>query len=382
MRMKNTRANPTKVGWSGGRCLTDTLCRRILLYMVGSTDDANLSMGDIGVLSDMTSEIYAPLFNDDSLRHVVGLLGRVVYQSEAGVVHLHPPNEPLWFGFGIREDAVNQRVALRPEILDLVRSALDRKLSVWRPEDAVGRERWIESPLHRQMSAGGLAHLVCVSFELDPEESTHFHFAREAGMADFTGRDLTMLRLFRHHLLSASLLRKALDEAKVVQLAFQQIKQPGFVADAECRILRMNDEARRFVEGCGEGEEKVVRQIEEGARRLISEGAEWESLDICGARNLLTVYPVRIDGLPTRHILAMNSAKYLRDILSQCMTVGGLTERETEICNLLIRGRSNREIALALDILDPTVKDHVTSILRKFGVTSRSAVVPRLLGLD
>jgi len=78
----------------------------------------------------------------------------------------------------------------------------------------------------------------------------------------------------------------------------------------------------------------------------------------------------------------MNSAKYLRDMLSQCMTVGGLTERETEICNLLIRGRSNREIALALDILDPTVKDHVTSILRKFGVTSRSAVVPRLLGLD
>ncbi len=350
--------------------------------MAGSTDDANLSMGDIGVLSDMTSEIYAPSFNDDSLRHVVELLGRVVYQSEAGVVHLHPPNEPLWFGFRIREDAVNQRVPLRPEILDLVRNALDRKLSVWRPEDAVGRERWIESPLHRQMSAGGLAHLVCVSFELDPEESTHFHFAREAGMADFTGRDLTMLRLFRHHLLRASLLRKTLYEAEVARFAFQQIMHPGFVADVECRIVRMNDEARKVVARCALGEAEIVKQIEDAARRVINTGTQWEHLDCCGERGLITVYPVRLETQPVEYILVLDSADYFRHILTQWMSGTGLTARETEICGLLIRGRSNGEIALALDILEPTVKDHVTSILRKFKVTNRSAIMPKLLGLN
>jgi NarL family two-component system response regulator LiaR len=52
--------------------------------------------------------------------------------------------------------------------------------------------------------------------------------------------------------------------------------------------------------------------------------------------------------------------------------LGELTEREVEILRLLTQGRSNKEIALDLTIAEKTVKTHVSSILAKLGVSSRT----------
>ena len=49
-----------------------------------------------------------------------------------------------------------------------------------------------------------------------------------------------------------------------------------------------------------------------------------------------------------------------------------LTERETEVLKLLARGQSNRQIAGELFVEEKTVKAHVSSILRKLGVQSRT----------
>jgi len=49
-----------------------------------------------------------------------------------------------------------------------------------------------------------------------------------------------------------------------------------------------------------------------------------------------------------------------------------LTERETEVLKLLARGKSNRQIASELFVEEKTVKAHVSSILRKLGVQSRT----------
>jgi DNA-binding NarL/FixJ family response regulator len=50
----------------------------------------------------------------------------------------------------------------------------------------------------------------------------------------------------------------------------------------------------------------------------------------------------------------------------------GLTERETEVLRLVARGRANKEIARDLGIAEKTVKTHVSSILGKLGVQSRT----------
>lgn len=49
-----------------------------------------------------------------------------------------------------------------------------------------------------------------------------------------------------------------------------------------------------------------------------------------------------------------------------------LTEREVDVLRLLAQGRSNKEIALLLSIGEKTVKTHVSNILSKLNVASRT----------
>jgi DNA-binding NarL/FixJ family response regulator len=51
----------------------------------------------------------------------------------------------------------------------------------------------------------------------------------------------------------------------------------------------------------------------------------------------------------------------------------GLTPRELEVLRLLAAGRSNREIAEVLFISVPTVKSHLSNLLGKLDLPSRSA---------
>jgi DNA-binding NarL/FixJ family response regulator len=63
---------------------------------------------------------------------------------------------------------------------------------------------------------------------------------------------------------------------------------------------------------------------------------------------------------------------------------GALTERESEIAELVARGLSNKAIALRLSIELATVKNHVHSVLEKLKVHSRgeAAAKLRLTGVD
>jgi DNA-binding NarL/FixJ family response regulator len=52
-----------------------------------------------------------------------------------------------------------------------------------------------------------------------------------------------------------------------------------------------------------------------------------------------------------------------------------LSQREIEVLEQIARGNSNKEIARALSISDQTVKNHITSILRKLAVNDRTQAV-------
>jgi NarL family two-component system response regulator YdfI len=52
-----------------------------------------------------------------------------------------------------------------------------------------------------------------------------------------------------------------------------------------------------------------------------------------------------------------------------------LSEREMEVLGLMAQGQANKEIAHQLSISERTVKAHVTSILNKLGVNSRTEAV-------
>lgn len=53
----------------------------------------------------------------------------------------------------------------------------------------------------------------------------------------------------------------------------------------------------------------------------------------------------------------------------------GLTERQTDVLDLMMRGKSNKAICRALGLAEPTVKSHVTAILRALKATNRTEAV-------
>jgi DNA-binding CsgD family transcriptional regulator len=55
--------------------------------------------------------------------------------------------------------------------------------------------------------------------------------------------------------------------------------------------------------------------------------------------------------------------------------IEALTSREQEVLEQMAAGLSNRQIAQALGISEHTVKFHVSAILGKLGVSSRSAAI-------
>jgi DNA-binding CsgD family transcriptional regulator len=59
----------------------------------------------------------------------------------------------------------------------------------------------------------------------------------------------------------------------------------------------------------------------------------------------------------------------------------GVTEREHEVCQWLMQGRRNTEIAAILGISPRTAEKHVQQLLSKLGVGNRTAAAMKLVRL-
>jgi DNA-binding NarL/FixJ family response regulator len=71
------------------------------------------------------------------------------------------------------------------------------------------------------------------------------------------------------------------------------------------------------------------------------------------------------------HLAPEAAARLIREVRAP-ESPEALTERETEVLRLLARGRANKQIASSLFVSEKTVKAHVSSILMKLGVQSRT----------
>ncbi len=66
-----------------------------------------------------------------------------------------------------------------------------------------------------------------------------------------------------------------------------------------------------------------------------------------------------------------------RESSSEDPLVEQLTARELEVLQLMSQGLANKQIALALDISEHTVKFHLSSLYAKLGISSRTEAVKR-----
>jgi DNA-binding NarL/FixJ family response regulator len=71
---------------------------------------------------------------------------------------------------------------------------------------------------------------------------------------------------------------------------------------------------------------------------------------------------------------ASEGMQVLKAVPAKQPPVDNLTPRQREVLHLLMQGKSNKEIAQALNLGEGTIKVHMAALFRAFGARSRAAV--------
>jgi DNA-binding NarL/FixJ family response regulator len=157
------------------------------------------------------------------------------------------------------------------------------------------------------------------------------------------GKGGEAIELFRKH------------KPDVVLMDFRLPDMTG--VEATAKICHDFPDARVLMLSVHEGEEDVHSAIQAGALGYVQKSIGWKEL----------LAAIRAVAAGERYLPPDLAAR-----LSEHLRREPLSERELEVLRLIVRGQSNKEIGVSLNISDVTVKRHITHILEKLGVQDRT----------
>ena len=123
------------------------------------------------------------------------------------------------------------------------------------------------------------------------------------------------------------------------------------------RIRMESPNARFIVLTTYDGDEDIYRALQAGARAYLLKGMTADTL-------VSTIRQVHAGKSCIPPVIAQK--------LAERMGAEELTHREQDVLEQIVRGKSNKEIGVELDISEATVKTHVNSLLGKLGVSDRT----------
>ena len=126
------------------------------------------------------------------------------------------------------------------------------------------------------------------------------------------------------------------------------------------RIRASHTQARFIVLTTYDGDEDIYRALQAGARAYLLKGMTVEVL---------------ISAIRSVHAGKSIIPPAIAQKLAERMATEPLTQREQEVLEEIVRGKSNKEIGAALDISEATVKTHINNLLGKLGVEDRTQAV-------
>jgi len=158
-------------------------------------------------------------------------------------------------------------------------------------------------------------------------------------------------------------------------LVLLDLRMPGIGGVETCRLLLKESPALRVVVLTSfDDEEDVVSVLDAGAVGYLLKDASPAAL-LQALRDVGHGQTVLDSGVARRLVRTNNTAPQPAEALPQ------LSEREMAVLKLMARGFSNRQIASELWISEPTVKTHVSHILRKMEMTDRTKAVVEAIRL-
>jgi DNA-binding NarL/FixJ family response regulator len=123
------------------------------------------------------------------------------------------------------------------------------------------------------------------------------------------------------------------------------------------RVRADQPHARFIVLTTYDGDEDIYRALQAGARAYLLKGM---TLDVL-------VSTIRLVHAGKSCIPPVIAQK-----LAERMGTEQLTNREQDVLEQIVRGKSNKEIGSELDISEATVKTHINNLLGKLGVADRT----------
>ena len=111
-------------------------------------------------------------------------------------------------------------------------------------------------------------------------------------------------------------------------------------------------------------EERVHAALQAGASGYVLKDSDAD--DVAAAVGLRTEARLQIDPVVARRLTSLHSQAQDDDPISE------LTPRELDVLRLVAAGKPNKQIAAELVISERTVRTHVSRILRKLGLSSRT----------
>lgn len=126
-------------------------------------------------------------------------------------------------------------------------------------------------------------------------------------------------------------------------------------------------------------EEQLFQSIKAGAAAFYLKDIPAEQI-VEGIRRVNSGDYLINESVLTKPLVASRVLKQFRDLAMasqemEPMLYAPLSSREIEVLDCISHGQSNKEIAKQLKISDQTVKNHITSILRKLSVNDRTQAV-------
>ena len=149
-------------------------------------------------------------------------------------------------------------------------------------------------------------------------------------------------------------------------------------ADAADAVRRMHQgapDSPMVVLGGEDDDASILDAMDVGAAAHVAEVAEPAEL-VATIRRVADGEDPLKDELISRPDLVERILDNVRDtIMADREATNPLTTRELEVLALVAGGLRNREIAQTLDVSEQTVKNHMSTVLHKFGVPSRTLAV-------
>ncbi|MEL7434577.1 MAG: response regulator transcription factor, partial [Chloroflexota bacterium] len=114
-------------------------------------------------------------------------------------------------------------------------------------------------------------------------------------------------------------------------------------------------------------DDRIIESVKAGAKGYLLKGAPRE--DIFNAIRVVSQGGSLLQPIIASKLMAHISQQ------NQSPMVESLTERESEVLNLLAEGMTNKEIASELVVTERTIKFHVSAILGKLDAVNRTEAV-------